>query len=108
MAIRQIVGGNFQDSLGNPLNAGYVTFRLTTDGMASGTQVLAGIITKATLDSAGNISGTVSLWPNDQLLPTTTRYIIQAYTNAGELGWNSENVIPSGGGSFDLGTLIPL
>jgi hypothetical protein len=108
MAIRQITGGNFQDAMGNPLNAGYVTFRLSTDGSASGTQVSAGIVTKAVLDSSGNISGNVYLWPNDQLVPATTVYIVKVFTASGELCWGSENVIPSGIGSFDIGTWIPL
>lgn len=108
--IRQITGGQFQDCAGNPLAAGYITFQLSTDGSASSPnlQVSAGIITRATLDSNGSISGTVYLWPNDQLTPTTTVYVIKAYTAHGELGWQSENVIPSGVGSFDIGTWIPL
>jgi hypothetical protein len=111
MAIRQIIGGKFQDCSGSPLAAGYITFRLNTDAstaVSSGIQISAGILTKATLDSNGSISGTIYLWPNDQLFPTNTVYIIRAYTNSGELGWKSENVIPSGVGLFDLGQLVPL
>lgn len=109
MAIRQITGGNFQAPDGNPLDAGYLTFQLSTDGSATSPnlQVSAGIVTRATLDSTGSISGTVYLWPNDQLLPTTV-YIVKAYTASGELCWKSENVIPSGVGSYDLGLWIPL
>jgi hypothetical protein len=108
MALRQIVGGQFQDFAGNPLASGYITFRLSTDGSVSGTQVSAGILTKATLDSNGSISGVVYLWPNDQLTPTNTVYVIKAYTMHGGLCWQSENVIPSGVGSFDIGTWIPI
>jgi hypothetical protein len=108
MATRQIIGGNFQDVVGNPLNGGAVTFELNTDGQAGTIQVIAGVLTKALLDGSGNISGTINLWPNDQLIPTTTVYRIKAYTSAGQLAWESENVIPSGAGSFDLGGLIPL
>lgn len=108
MATRQIVGGNFQDALGNPLVGGSITFRLTTDAKATATQVAAPILTSASLDSSGNVSGAVNLWPNDQLTPTNTVYRIKAYTVSGQLAWESENVIPSGAGSFDLGTLTPL
>lgn len=108
MAIRQIVGGNFQDAEGNALNGGSVTFRLTTDAVATGTQVVAAILTKATLDTSGNIVGTVNLWPNDQLDPTDTVYRIKAYSASGLQVWETEAVIPSGGGSFDLGTLVPI
>ena len=108
MAKRQISGGNFQDSLGNPLNGGSVTFRLSTDAVAVGTQVAAAILTTAVLDASGNISGTVSIWPNDQLTPVDTVYRIVAYTAHGPAVWKSENVIPSGIGAFDIGTLTPL
>jgi hypothetical protein len=108
MAIRQIVGGNFQDPEGNPLNGGSVTFRLTTDAVATGTQVTAAILTKATLDTSGNIVGTVKLWPNDQLNPSDTIYRIKAYVASGLRVWETEAAIPSGGGSFDLGTLVPI
>lgn len=108
MAIRQIVGGNFQDPEGNALDGGSVTFRLTTDAVAAGNQVVASVLTKATLDTSGNIVGTVNLWPNDQLDPSDTIYRIKAYDVRGQQVWESENVIPSGGGSFNLGTLVPL
>ena len=106
MAKRQIYGGNFQDAAGNPLNGGMVTFRLTTDAQVVDSQIMAKIITKATLDSNGDVSGTVYLWPNDQLTPATV-YRIQAKSASGELVWQSENCIPSGAGSFDLGSLCP-
>ena len=106
MAKRQIYGGNFQDAAGNPLNGGMVTFRLTTDAQVVDSQIMAKIITKATLDSNGDVSGTVYLWPNDQLTPATV-YRIQAKSASGELVWQSENCIPSGAGSFDLGSLVP-
>ena len=109
MAVRQIIGGQFQDRAGNPLNAGYITFQLSTDGSASSPnlQVSAGLIVRATLDSTGSISGTVNLWPNDQLTPTTV-YLVKVYTIAGESCWESENVIPSGVGSFDIGSWTPI
>jgi hypothetical protein len=104
---RQIVGGNFQGPDGSPLNGGQITFHLSVDASASGNQISAGVITTATLDSSGNISGTVSLWPNDHISPDTV-YRVSVYTASGELCWKSENVVPSGAGSFDIGTWIPL
>jgi hypothetical protein len=105
-----LTGGNFQDLSGNPLANGYLTFRLNTDaailGNSSNVQVSAGVITRVTLDSNGNVSGVVPVWPNDILTPSNTVYIVKAYSAAGELCWSSENVIPSGG-TFDIGTWIP-
>ncbi len=102
MAVRQIVGGSWQDSLGNPLALGYLTFRLNTDGQ-SGVQVSAGRLVTIPLDSTGNIAGTVLLWPNDQLTPAGTTYSIIAYTAAGQSIWqNQKFTLPSGVGAYDF------
>ena len=53
------------------------------------------------------IGAAVNVWPNDQLTPTDTVYIVQAFTAKGQLAWKSEQVVPSGGGAFDLNTWIP-
>jgi hypothetical protein len=109
MSKRQIVGGLFQDAAGNPLNGGSITFRLTTDATTGDNKQLASsVLASALLGITGSISGTVTLWPNDQLTPTDTVYQIKVYSSQGQQVWESENVIPSGGGSFDIGTLIPL
>ena len=108
MAKRQITGGLFQDAAGNPLNGGSLTLRLSTDANVADSNITASVTTTATLDSTGNVSGTVYLWPNGQLIPAGTVYRIKVYTATGELAWQSENTIPSGAGSFDLGTLVPL
>jgi hypothetical protein len=106
-AKRQITGGNFQDALGHPLDAGYLTFRLNTDAHAGAIQVVAGSVVTVPLDSNGSVSGTVYIWPNDQLVPSDTVYIVTAYSAAGQQVWRSEQTIPSGVGSFDLNTWVP-
>lgn len=105
MAIRQITGGAFQDPMGNPLAAGSITLQLNTDAVTgTNAQLAAGRLVSATLGNSGSISGTVNVWPNDQLTPTTTVYIVRVYTSTGQLAWQSEQTIPSGVGSFDIGT----
>lgn len=102
MAQRQVINGSWQDSLGNPLAFGYLTFRLNTDGQA-GVQVLAGRLVTVSLDSAGNIAGTVSLWTNDSLLPAGTTYDIRAYTAEGQQVWrNPIFSLPAGGTPYDF------
>ena len=103
MATRQIINGRWQDSLGNPLALGYLTFRLNTDGH-SGVQVAAGRLVKVPLDAFGNIAGTVSLWTNDSLTPAGTVYDIRAYTAKGQEVWrNPKFTLPAGVGSYDFG-----
>jgi hypothetical protein len=106
MAKRQISGGNFQSSDGNPLVAGYLTFRLLTDGYAGTIQVSAGIKVTVPLDSTGNVVGTPALWPNASLTPVSV-YQVDAFTVSGEKVWSNQMTIPAGGGSFDLGGWIP-
>jgi len=109
MALRQIINGNFQSPSGVPLAFGYVTFRLSTDAVTSSNdQVVAGRLVTVPLDANGNVLGTVSLWPNDQLDPADTVYILKAYTVQGQLvleagtGGLAGLVIPSGATPFSL------
>lgn len=108
MALRQIIGGGFQDLSGNPIGLGYMTLRLSSDAVVSGIQISSGIITRASLDASGNISGTVLFWPNDQMVPSNTVYIVKVYNANGELCWQSQQTIPSGTGSFDIGSWVPV
>jgi len=102
MAKRQIINGAWQDSLGNPLALGYLTFRLNTDGQ-SGVQVAAGRLVTVPLDASGNIAGTVLLWTNDTLSPAGTTYDIRAYTASGQQVWrNPKFTLVSGVGSYDF------
>lgn len=107
--LRSVVGGDFQDAMGNPLVRGYVTFRLSTDAMTQNNlQIDAGRVVTVTLDNTGNADGTSNIWANDYMTPTDTVYRIKAYSAAGQQAWESENVIPSGAATFDLGSLVPL
>jgi hypothetical protein len=93
MAKIHITGGNFQASNGAPLAFGRVTFRLTTDAMAGGSQISAGRIVTFPLDSNGNLDGYI--WPNDQMTPNNTVYIAKAYDARGQWVWESEFYITS-------------
>ena len=108
MAQRQIINGGFQDALGNPLNLGYLTMHLNTDAVTgTNVQICAGRVVLVPLDSSGNVSGVVLIWPNDQLTPTDTVYFVQAYSAQGQLAWQGQQLVTSGGGSFDLNTWVP-
>lgn len=103
MAQRRIINGNFQDALGNRLAFGYLTCRLNIDGVTDDNdQVAAGRVVTVPLDNFGNIDGTVSLWPNEQLSPDTV-YLVKAYSAEGQLVWRSEISIPSGGTPYNFG-----
>lgn len=102
MAQRRIINGGWQDSLGNPLALGYLTFQLNTDGQ-TGVQITAGRLVTVPLDSSGNISGTILLWTNDGMSPAGTTYSIIAYTAQGQPVWrNPKFTLPAGAGSYNF------
>lgn len=105
----QISGGAFQDALGNPVALGYMTFELSQDAQVNAnTQLGAGRIITITLDSSGNVAGTQSMWPNDQLSPAGTFYNVSVYTANGQLVWgpNAQQVL-STPSPYDIGVWVP-
>ena len=88
-----ITGGGFQDSSGNPIANGYLTFQLshdsniTTFGAPNGSQVAAGIQVTLLLDTIGNLCRNQFLWTNDQLQPSGSYYTVNLYNSQGLLVW---------------------
>lgn len=113
MAINLITGGAFADSSGNPVANGSMTLRLNVDAnIASGGQVCAGITTTVPLDASGNVSGSVSVWPNDQLVPINTNltsyYIVNVYTALGQLVYGPQfQQVLSSPSPFNIGVWVP-
>lgn len=106
-----LIGGGFQDCLGNPLAYGYLTFKLIKDAISNtGFQLGQGREITIQLDSSGNVSTspTQSIWPNDLLTPSGTYYMVSAYTEAGQLVWgpNAQQVL-STTDPFNIGVWIP-
>ncbi len=75
---------NFQTPDGNPVINGYVLIRLNDDGSASSEQIQSNF-TKLALDSSGNLVGSPLFWPNAEINPTGSYYIIQVYEANGQL-----------------------
>jgi hypothetical protein len=113
MPVNQIVGGNFQDILLNPLTNGYLTFELSTDETVtatSSTQVCSGMAIRIPLDGTGNVavSPVYNLWPNDALTPTGSYYSVSAYSSKGQLVWGPfPQSVLSTPTPFDIGSWIP-
>jgi hypothetical protein len=108
MAKIQITGGAFQDAEGNVLANGYLTFELNQDCEVAATgQICSGIVLNVPLDSSGNVSGTVLIWPNDQLSPTNNYYTVTGYTAAGQLAWGPNVQQVLGASPFSLNNWIP-
>ena len=110
-----LIGGGFQDNLGNPLSGGYLTFQLSHDGNATvlgapnGVQVTAGVVTTIYLDQIGNLVKNTGIWSNDLLTPSGSYYLVKAYNAQGLLQWASPQqlYIQPYSSSINIGTLTP-
>lgn len=94
----QLIGGPFQDALGNALSNGYLIFRLQHDAVAPfAGQIVGNISIRVPLDVNGFIQGTsggvaIFIWPNDVLFPANGNYVIWAYDSANRLAWDNPQV----------------
>jgi hypothetical protein len=68
---------------GSPVANGYIRIRLSQDGSVNNTQIQSSF-TKIALDSNGTIVGSPVFWPNDQISPSGTYYIIIVYAASGQ------------------------
>lgn len=93
----QIIGGPFQDALGEPLANGHLVFQLQHDAVALNVGQIVGASVKVPLDANGYIQGTIGgipvfIWPNDQLLPANGNYLIWAYDAVNRQVWDNPQV----------------
>lgn len=108
MAKIQITGGGFQDAQGNALASGYLLFELSQDCEVTATgQICSGIVLTVPLDGSGNVSGTVNVWPNDQLSPVNNYYTVTGYTQNGQRAWGPNVQQVTGAGPFNLSSWVP-
>ena len=94
----QLIGGPFQDALGNPLANGYLIMRLQHDAAAPfNAQIVGNMAVKIPLDANGYVQGTftgaqIFIWPNDVLVPAGGTYLIWAYDANNRLAWDNPQV----------------
>ena len=105
----QLTGGLFQDSEGNVLANGYLTFELSQDGQVNSSQICAGIKVNINLNSSGSVSITPPqyIWGNDALTPVNSYYKVTGYNANGQTAWGPGNQQVTGSGTFDVGTWTP-
>lgn len=110
----QIIGGPFQDALGDPLSNGYLIFQLQHDAVALGSgQIMGNWSVRVPLDINGRIQGTITgapvfIWPNGALLPAGGNYIVWAYDSGNRLVWdNPQVVVVTGPTIYNMNSFIP-
>ena len=112
----QLVGGPFQDALGNPLSNGYLLMQLQHDAVALNVgQIVGQAAVQIPLDINGYIQGTVTgnpiyIWPNDILSPSGGNYLIWAYDSGNRLVWDNPQVqqVLSTTNPFNVNVWIPI
>ena|ERR1700735_1087758 len=91
----------FTDSEGNPISNGFLSIRINEDAQVPVLllQLVAGRAVQIPLDEDGNItgSGVTFLYPNSELAPDDTVYLVSAFTANGQLVSDDTIVVTSGG-----------
>ena len=112
----QLVGGSFQDALGNPLAFGYLIFHLSQDCLVSGVgTICAGIDIKILLDANGNVASATSptpapdqfVWSNLVMTPQNNFYRVTGFTAEGQRAFGPNNQQVAAGSVFNLDSWIP-
>lgn len=85
MAQQSLPVTTFQTPDGSPVASGYITIRLSTDGSTTGNTSVSMQITKIGLDNTGTLIGSPVFWPNNEITPSGTMYIVNVYSSIGEL-----------------------
>jgi hypothetical protein len=83
----QPFGGPWLDASGNPLANGTLSIRMTNDAVAASLQICAGRTVIVTLDGDGNFPDDVTLVSTGTMSPSSTTYIVTAYSQKGQLVW---------------------
>lgn len=83
---------NYQYPDGTPVANGKLTINLNTGGLVSGNHIQFNKTT-VLLDSSGNITGSPLFWPNADIYPTGTYYIVTVYDSTGNQVSGPDSVI---------------
>lgn len=101
MALTKFPYSAYNKPSGEPLSKGYILLRLTQDARTStDTQLCAGSVVRAELDDNGLIASGFQVWSTSDMLPANTQYILRAYTEEGQLVYES----PVSVGALGFGT----
>ena len=84
MAQQSLPITNFQTADGTAVANGQLTIRLNIDGNVNDTSINTRSVT-VTLDTNGAPVGNPQFWPNNEISPTGTYYVINVYEKNGQL-----------------------
>jgi len=75
----------FTDPSGNVLSNGYILLELNEDVKSPSGSLCQGMTLRGTLDANGALVSVPQVWPNSQLSPSDSYYILRGFTSDGEL-----------------------
>jgi hypothetical protein len=75
---------NFQNADGTPVANGTLQIRLNVNGSVNDTQVQSNSYT-VRLDASGDVLDSPTFWPNADILPAGTYYVLSVYSQQGQL-----------------------
>lgn len=84
MAQTALTVNTFVNPDGSPVANGYIRIRLSQDGSVSSHQIQSNY-TEIALDSNGTITGSPLFWPNADISPSGTYYILLVYAATGQI-----------------------
>lgn len=112
----QLIGGGFQDSLGNPLQNGTLKLHLSQDCLVFGVgTICSGIDIIIQLDSNGNVASSAStppaanqfVWSNLAMSPQNNFYRVTGFTAEGQRAFGPNNQQVGLGATFNLDSWVP-
>src|SRR5947209_7615771 len=105
----QITNGNFQTANGTKIANGTLVLQLSQDASVIATpgQIVAAIPIRVPLDATGNISGTVNIWSNAELSPSTTYEANILDANGANVWSVAQKWYLPNSSPLDVGTLTP-
>jgi hypothetical protein len=83
MAKTAFTVNTFQLANGAPVVSGFLRIRLNQPGSVSDAQINT-IFTEITLNTEGVIEGSPTFWPNSEISPSSTYYILQVFSSTGQ------------------------
>jgi hypothetical protein len=101
----QLTGGPFMDSLGRPLNNGYLIMTPIKDVQTGLGNVVAGIPIRNRLDDNGFMAVGSQAWSTQQ--DSTLSYAVTAYSSDGRLAWGPHFVTVPVASTFNVSGWIP-
>lgn len=103
-----LTGGPFTNSAGKAVANGALKLQLTQDAKVIGTPgQIAPIQVSIALDAAGKLIAGTSIYGTDELAPSGLSYAASVYDINGGRVYGPEFWQPTGGGTLDVGTLVP-